>query len=314
MTDHGAREYHEAPRSYASLGYFVALIVVGYLIDLLLGGGKAHLIGWAIALVVIVGLNFLMIYAVRSQKSLHVTAETVRIGDATIVRPGIVAFARPADPGQLAVLGWPGGLPRSLKGVPVRLADGVEVVIPTRFPDRLRAALGVAEEPAASARPEVRAAARRDLPLLPEVAERAEVVFRAAGHELPSRPLPLPALEAAKAVYVAGEPPVGFVVVEEVDGLAHVREHAVLPGWMGRGLGRDLLERACAWAARAGYPAITLTAFADVTWNAPFYARHGFAVLEDAELTPGLAARREAERAAGLDEAGPRVVMRRELG
>lgn len=311
MTEPAQPEYHEAPRSYASLGYFVALILIGFVIDLLLGGGTAHLLGWAIAFVLVVGMNFLVVYAVRSQKSLHVTAETVRIGDETIVRPGIVAFAHPEDESRLPVLGWPTGMPRSLTSVPVRLADGIEMIIPSRFPDRLKRALDVPEERPGVARPEVRAAARRDLPLLPELDERAEVVFRAAGHTLPSRPLPLAALEAAKAIYVAGDPPVGFVWVDEVDGLAHVHELAVLPRWMGQGLGSELLERAGEWARRHDYPAITLITFADIAWNAPFYRRRGFVEVE--ELTPGLADLRKLERAAGLDDVGRRVVMRREL-
>ena len=55
-------------------------------------------------------------------------------------------------------------------------------------------------------------------------------------------------------------------------------------------------------------PAIT---FADVAWNAPFYAARGFTVVDD--ITPGLAALRQKERTVGLDGVGTRVVMRREL-
>jgi len=44
-----------------------------------------------------------------------------------------------------------------------------------------------------------------------------------------------------------------------------------------------------------GLPALTLTTFAYVPWNAPCYARCGFRVLDDAEITPGLRAIREQE-------------------
>ena len=311
MTDAGTQEYHEAPRSYASLGYFVALMIAGFVVDMLLGGGTSHVIGWSIAFVLVVGMNFIIVYAVRSQKTLHVTAESVSVGEETIVRPGIVAVADPEDLSQLPVLGWPTGIPRNLQALPVRLADGLELLLPTRHPDRLRAALGLPEERTAPTRPEVRAASRRDLPLLPELDSRAEVVFRAAGYDLPSRPVAEEALAAAPAVFVAGDPPVGFVWVEEIDGLAHVREVAVLPRRMAQGIGTELLERACEWAAQRGYPAITLTAYAEVSWNAPYFARHGFTVV--GELTPGLVTLREAEQAAGLDGIGRRVVMRREL-
>jgi hypothetical protein len=57
---------------------------------------------------------------------------------------------------------------------------------------------------------------------------------------------------------------------------------------------------------------VTLTTYADVPWNGPWYARHGFAEL--AELTPELARLRAAERAAGLDRHGRRLVMSRAVG
>jgi hypothetical protein len=56
---------------------------------------------------------------------------------------------------------------------------------------------------------------------------------------------------------------------------------------------------------------MTLTTFRDVPWNAPFYARRGFAEVLDP--SPGLAAVRDRERSLGLDAAGPRIVMRRTL-
>jgi hypothetical protein len=65
-------------------------------------------------------------------------------------------------------------------------------------------------------------------------------------------------------------------------------------------------------AAGRGVPALTLTTFRDVPWNAPYYARIGFRVLVEAELTQGLRGIRDAEAAHGLDR-WPRVCMRREL-
>ncbi|NAZ78390.1 GNAT family N-acetyltransferase, partial [Kineococcus sp. T13] len=98
-----------------------------------------------------------------------------------------------------------------------------------------------------------------------------------------------------------------------VDGAAHVEQVSVDPAWGRRGLGRALLEAAAGRAARRGLAALTLTTFADVPWNAPYYARLGFAVLPDDRLGPGLRAVVERERAHGL-HAWPRVVMRRDLG
>lgn len=69
------------------------------------------------------------------------------------------------------------------------------------------------------------------------------------------------------------------------------------------------------WRTRAdseGAPALTLTTFTDVPWNAPYYARCGFRRLDDGELTPGLREISEREAAHGLDR-WPRVCMRRAL-
>jgi GNAT superfamily N-acetyltransferase len=301
--------YREAPRSYWSLLAVVAIFVVGFAIDAALGGAIAHLPGWLLATAIVCGLWALVLYAVRSQKSLVVTAAELSVGEESIPRTDVVGFAATLDDEDLPVLGWPGGKPRQLRGVTLRLANGQDVVVPTRHAGRLRAALGVGDAPVKGQ--DVRAAAKSDLALLDEIGERADALFRAAGYSLPAIPLDDDALADAKAVFVAGRPPVGFVLVGEVDGLAHVEELGVIPKWMGQGLGSRLLERAVEWARAKGYPAITLTTFADVPWNAPFYAARGF--VEVADPSPGLVAVREHERALGLDDVGRRIVMRREL-
>jgi hypothetical protein len=56
-----------------------------------------------------------------------------------------------------------------------------------------------------------------------------------------------------------------------------------------------------------------LCTFADVPWNAPFYARHGFVSLAESESTPGLLELRQREVSLGLDALGRRTVMRKLL-
>ena len=160
-------------------------------------------------------------------------------------------------------------------------------------------------------RPAVRRAEPDELALLPELDRLAEAPFRALGLELAAIPIRVADLRAAGAVYVTGRPPIGFAELGELDGCGHLRQLSVLPEHARRGVGTALLERGAAWARRAGYPALLLTTFADVPWNGPFYAARGF--VELAELPPGLAAARAAERALGLDGAGRRIAMRREL-
>jgi GNAT superfamily N-acetyltransferase len=117
--------------------------------------------------------------------------------------------------------------------------------------------------------------------------------------------------ESATVTMVTGEPPVGFVCVELVDGVPHIWQLAVHPDHGRQGLGRSLVYAACRWARSEGFEAITLTTFRDVPWNGPFYGSLGFISMD--ELTPGLAVIREHERSIGDDDFGPRIAMRRPL-
>jgi ribosomal protein S18 acetylase RimI-like enzyme len=120
---------------------------------------------------------------------------------------------------------------------------------------------------------------------------------------------------AAGLLWVAraadGEP-VGFALCHLVDGALHLEEIDVDPAYGRRGVGRALLHAVIAGAERAGRPAVTLTTFRDIPWNAPFYARAGFRTLAAGELGPGLAALVHEEAARGLDPS-QRVVMRLDL-
>ncbi|WP_436792641.1 GNAT family N-acetyltransferase [Actinospongicola halichondriae] len=111
-------------------------------------------------------------------------------------------------------------------------------------------------------------------------------------------------------VAVVDTVPVGFVVVDVVDGNAHIEEIAVDPRHGRSGHGQGLLDAVAAWAADHAYPAVTLTTFADVPWNRPWYERQGFHVLDPAEPGPELAARVRVEEAEGLP-ADLRVCMGR---
>ena len=124
-------------------------------------------------------------------------------------------------------------------------------------------------------------------------------------------PLPVAALEAYReagrclVATDAADRPIAYVLTDPVDAAVHVEQVSVHPDHAGRGVGRALLGHVGADAV------LTLTTFADVPWNAPYYARLGFRVLTAAELTPGLRALREREAAHGLDR-WPRVCMRRD--
>nr|WP_307812177.1 GNAT family N-acetyltransferase [Lacisediminihabitans changchengi] len=70
----------------------------------------------------------------------------------------------------------------------------------------------------------------------------------------------------------ASATPCGFAQVLEVDGFAHLEQPSVLPQHTRLGHGRDLLRVAVLEAKQRGYDRTTLRTFADIPWNAPFYA------------------------------------------
>ncbi len=114
--------------------------------------------------------------------------------------------------------------------------------------------------------------------------------------------------DKATLVLVVGDPPVGFVCVELVDGIPHIWQLAVHPDHAHQGLGRALVAVTCDWARSEHFDAMTLTTYRDVPWNGPFYESLGFVIMDT--LTPELSAIREHERSIGDDDFGPRVAMR----
>ena len=118
-------------------------------------------------------------------------------------------------------------------------------------------------------------------------------------------------LEQAALVLVVGDPPVGFVCVELVDGNPHIWQLAVHPDHGRQGLGRALVEATCESARSEDFDAITLTTFRDIPWNGPLLRSLGFVTMSS--LTPELSAIRQHERSIGDDDFGARVAMRRPL-
>lgn len=171
--------------------------------------------------------------------------------------------------------------------------------------------------PDLSGAPTIRLARPSDLPALPEIERAAAALFRDRGlHELFSTVL-TDAGDLARAcaegrlwvAVCASGAPVGFAVGSLVGDNAHLDELDVHPDQGRRGIGRALVEAVIAWARATGRPALTLTTLRDVPWNAPFYERMGFRILEAGERGAVLdeILREEVER--GLPAEG-RVAMR----
>jgi GNAT superfamily N-acetyltransferase len=111
----------------------------------------------------------------------------------------------------------------------------------------------------------------------------------------------------------ADDRPVAYLVAEVLDGALHVEQVSVHPSHAGRRVGRALLDHAAGQAAARGLDRLTLTTFEQVPWNAPYYRRGGFVVLDEPDWGPGLRAVREREAAHGLDR-WPRVCMTKDVG
>ena len=166
----------------------------------------------------------------------------------------------------------------------------------------------------------VRPARAADLPRLADLERAAGERFRALGmaavaDDEPPAPAALQAYLDRGAAWVAAGPddrPLGYLLLVEVDGVPHVEQVSVHPSAAGRGLGRALVEVAVEHARAGGADRVTLTTFADVPWNAPWYRRLGFAEVPPDEQGPGLRAVRAHEAATGLDR-WPRVAMARSL-
>lgn len=103
---------------------------------------------------------------------------------------------------------------------------------------------------------------------------------------------------------------VGFVMFALLRARIYVEALDVLPEHAGRRIGAALLDRVDARARERGVAQIELSTFRDVPWNAPYYARLGFSVLEDRELDAPLKRIRALRIARGVDETR-RVFMRR---
>lgn len=166
---------------------------------------------------------------------------------------------------------------------------------------------------------DIRLAIAEDVPSLPAIERAAGVLFDQipAVAALPLLPLkPLEDFEEAQRqgllwiAEAASEGPVGFALGERLDGIIHLEELDVLPAYGRQGIGARLVHALCDGTRARGIAAVTLCTFRDISWNAPFYERLGFRILNEDELTPGLAARVREEEMRGLPRV-LRVAMRR---
>jgi GNAT superfamily N-acetyltransferase len=166
----------------------------------------------------------------------------------------------------------------------------------------------------------IRAARLGDIPSLIEIERAASDTFRTLSMDFVADDDPgslaelAPYIHGRRAFVSADDAdnPVAYIILDAVDGAAHIEQVSVHPDHARRGIGRTLIDRADAWAQEQSLRSLTLTTYLDVPWNAPYYRRLGFRHLSPDEETPGLRAIKDREREAGL-EVWPRTSMSRSL-
>ena len=153
----------------------------------------------------------------------------------------------------------------------------------------------------------IRTGRQEDLPALDAIEQSGAETFTDFGQPLVDGSPPAPADQWAKALddgllWVAEDADVGvigFVAGEITDDGLYIEEVDVAMERQKQGNGRRLMQAAIDWARTARLPAVTLTTFRHIPFNAPFYASMGFAVLD--EPTPHLAATLADEIARGFE-------------
>lgn len=152
----------------------------------------------------------------------------------------------------------------------------------------------------------VRDATSVDLAGLPAIELSGEPMFAERGIVFPAGPATVEvAIAQGAEIVVAGDPPIAFAAVINLDGHPHLEQISVQADQARRGAGNLLLSE----VARRSGPGLTLITFRDVPWNGPWYKRHGFVEFPQSAWGPQVRAHWQAEIDAGLHDLGPRFVM-----
>ncbi|PHM63575.1 acetyltransferase [Xenorhabdus ishibashii] len=82
--------------------------------------------------------------------------------------------------------------------------------------------------------------------------------------------------------------PIGFILAKPLDDGLHIMELSVHESWQRKGIGKALIEKVIQVAEQRHLSAVTLTTFRYVNWNAPFYHKLGFEILDSQQLSEPL--------------------------
>jgi len=104
----------------------------------------------------------------------------------------------------------------------------------------------------------------------------------------------------------------GFAAVAERDGELYLDQLSVRRGFMRQGVGTELLHAAMKLAMQMGGHSLWLTTYDHLSWNRPYYERHGFVVIRAEALGPQMREELSFERRL-LPDPEHRIVMRSRL-
>lgn len=164
----------------------------------------------------------------------------------------------------------------------------------------------------------IRPARAEEAALLPEIERDAARRFHTVDMPKIAEGDPLPVWRFADYIAdgralvctSAADQPIGFLIWDIYDGDAYIHELDVMTAHAGHRLASRMIDAMAAEAAKRSLMALSLTTFRTVPWNAPYYARLGFRILEPGEIGPELRMEIMRQREYGLDISA-RVAMRR---
>ncbi|REF27652.1 ribosomal protein S18 acetylase RimI-like enzyme [Xenorhabdus cabanillasii] len=84
------------------------------------------------------------------------------------------------------------------------------------------------------------------------------------------------------------ELPIGFMLAKPLGDGLHIFELSVHGDWQRKGIGKALIEKVIQVAKQRKLQSVTLTTFRHVSWNAPFYQRMGFSILDLQQMSEAL--------------------------
>ena len=145
MTGGRGETYVEPGGSWRPFWLIAGALAVLLALDLALPGGDVPPLVWLVAIVAVLGVVAAGTLSARRIWTVRVDDEGLAVGRERILRSEIDAdHLRQVDSGVDAgapVLGGGWSLPRGRTGLPLKLADGRTVLVPTRNPAALWSAL-----------------------------------------------------------------------------------------------------------------------------------------------------------------------------